>query len=74
MPTPADIHAAAVRQGIRKQRRRIEDRLDAAGAPRTIEVTKERRASVRGKGYKGPMTRAELAATVADDDTTEDVA
>ena len=53
MPTPNDIQVAI---NVRQQSRRINERLNRQGIP-----TNARRSAVRAKGYRGPLTRAELA-------------
>lgn len=52
MATPNDVRFAV-------QTRRINERLDRIGVP-----TPERRRNARANGYRGPLTRAELAKRV----------
>lgn len=64
MATPNDVRNAMERTEIRnrtaEQSYRIGRRLDALNVP-----TESRRAAVRAKGYRGPLTRAELAKRVS---------
>lgn len=64
MPTPNDVRNAHARSEIRirtaEQAYRIGRRLDDLNVP-----TNSRRAAVRAKGYRGPLTRAELAKRVS---------
>lgn len=57
MITPNDI---AIRTAVAAQSQRINRKLDRIGVP-----TAARRANVRAKGYRGPLTRAELAKRVS---------
>lgn len=65
MMNPAQVAANAnrttqLRRNVRQQTRMIDDRLNAQGI-----VSPVRKANARAKGYRGPLTRAELAKRVS---------
>lgn len=56
-PNPNQVR---IRQETGQQARRMASRLNQANVP-----TNARRAAVRANGYRGPLTRAELAKRVS---------